>query len=449
MSSLRRSRPGFHVLAVFCALLAAGPAGAEQLDEDAAGVWSAAVGGLRGRLLVSLEDLRPGLRHKIILEWKNLSLKPLAVTNQPRLTAELTDWRGRAVPTAGFSMSGGIPDAQWAVIPRDAHLGFRVDMQTVGVPAKDEALLALGGKTWGLKPGHYVLKAELTCQQQPGPENQWLGRLDLPPVRIVVTRSRLRRIVISQEDEDAVRRLLDEFLRHTRSPKIMASSRIEPYLDCPPREELLKHGWKAVPYLIEQVARKEAVDAYVGAALIPKRRAKTVEEVYEYNRSRRQKVEEETLPGFALDVVLHQLPCGRDPHPFQRPGIVGYHYNESFKWTNWWQANQHRFEFKTKRPPVIPPPKDRHSSIAQIEVGARDGLLDIYAVSATYQQIIERATREMGIEVEIGEQRYIDVITTIRMKSVTFEEFLHMLGRNVYIKGFDYRKIRGGYHVGQ
>jgi hypothetical protein len=54
----------------------------------------------------------------------------------------------------------------------------------------------------------------------------------------------------------------------------------------------------------------------------------------------------------------------------------------------------------------------------------------------------------MNINVFIGEQQYIDVITTTRMKGVTFEEFLYIIGRTVCIGGFDYHKTETGYWIG-
>jgi hypothetical protein len=256
--------------------------------------------------------------------------------------------------------------------------------------------------------------------------------------------------VIGQSDEDAVRRLLDDFVKHTKSPDVMLHSRTQPFLDCPARPKLLRYGWKAVPYVIEQAARKEAVDAYVGSALIKDKKVQTPEQVFQYNRDRKRKVEEATLPGFVLEILLRELPSGsHEPDRKEGKGIHLHHYNECYKWVPWWQAHKNRFQFETKRPPVIPPAKDDHSSAAQIRASVQDGLLDVYAVSASYRDIIRRAAKEMGIEVVIGKQDYLDVITTLRMKSVTFEEFLYMLGRSVCITGFDYHETADGYVVGK
>jgi len=84
----------------------------------------------------------------------------------------------------------------------------------------------------------------------------------------------------------------------------------------------------------------------------------------------------------------------------------------------------------------------------QIRTTVKNGLLDIYAVSATYHQIIERAAAEMNIDVFIGEQEYINLLTTVRKRAVTFEEFLYIIGRTVFVGGFDYHKTEKGYWVG-
>lgn len=162
----------------------------ESIPKPIAPVWSEPVNGLSGRLRIEFEDLKPGLRHAVYLELRNHSLNPVAVTNQPQTHAELYDSSGKPLGTSGFPMSGPIPSPQWAVIPRDAHIGFRVDMQTVGVPTREQgmALIAVGGKTWGLRAGKYVLETALVFDhKEDGPQNQWVGELELPPIEVVVT----------------------------------------------------------------------------------------------------------------------------------------------------------------------------------------------------------------------------------------------------------------------
>lgn len=162
----------------------------EPTPQPETNLWSDPINGLSGRLRVEFEDLQPGLRHAIYLELRNHLFTPVAVTNQPQTHAELFDSAGNPVDLAGFPVSGPAPDAQWAVIPRDAYMGLRVDMQTVGVPTREHgmALLAIGGKSWALKASQYVLNVRLEYNnQQDGPDNQWVGNLTLPPVEVVVT----------------------------------------------------------------------------------------------------------------------------------------------------------------------------------------------------------------------------------------------------------------------
>jgi len=162
----------------------------QPIPEPIDKTWSAPLNGLSGRLRVEFEDLKPGLRHAVHVELRNHTPNPIAVTDQPRVHAELLDPAGNQISPVGFSMSGPIPMPQWAVIPRDAYVGFRIDMQTVGVPTREHgmALLAVGDKSWGLGAGKYLLKAILVFRKEKdAPENQWVGELVLPPVEVVVT----------------------------------------------------------------------------------------------------------------------------------------------------------------------------------------------------------------------------------------------------------------------
>ena len=152
--------------------------------------WSGVVNGLSGRLRLQLEDLAPGLRYALYLELLNHSFDPLAVTNQPSILAELVDSFGQPVHTVAYPASGPIPIREWAMIPRGAYVGFRIDMQTVGLPTREQGLilLAVGGITWRLGTGKYVLKTTAIFNTDAnGPPNQWLGELKLPPVEVVVT----------------------------------------------------------------------------------------------------------------------------------------------------------------------------------------------------------------------------------------------------------------------
>jgi hypothetical protein len=160
----------------------------EPVLQTFAPTWSDPLDGLCGRLRVECEDLAPGSRYAVYLELRNLSFDPVAVTNLPEAHAELFDSAGKPVGTSDFPVSGPLPARQWAVIPQDAYIGLRIDMRNVGVPATHgTTLVAIGGKSWGLAAGDYVLKTTLVFNKdEAGPEHQWVGKLTLPPLDVHV-----------------------------------------------------------------------------------------------------------------------------------------------------------------------------------------------------------------------------------------------------------------------
>ena len=162
---------------------------AEPILQPAASLWSEPANGLSGRLRVEFEDLKPGLRYAVYLELRNHALTPVAVINQPEINAELLDPAAKPVSASGFPISGPIPNPQLGVIPRDASLAFRIDMQNVGVPTREDGMVLLAvGQTWGVKAEDYRLTVKLVFKfQEGGPENQWVGELEMPPVAITVT----------------------------------------------------------------------------------------------------------------------------------------------------------------------------------------------------------------------------------------------------------------------
>jgi len=146
--------------------------------------------GLAGRLVAEFEDLKLGVRFAIYLELRNHSSDPIAVTNQPQIAAEVFDEAGNVVSPSGARRSGPLRSPQWVVIPIDAYVGYRVDMQTLGLSEKERhvVLLAVGDNSWELKVGKYVFKATASFEEsKDGPQDQWIGELVLPPVEIVVT----------------------------------------------------------------------------------------------------------------------------------------------------------------------------------------------------------------------------------------------------------------------
>ena len=255
------------------------------------------------------------------------------------------------------------------------------------------------------------------------------------------------KIVITQADEDAIKGAFEEYSREYSRNINPGSSSIPPYIDCESYRKLLKYSLKVVPYLVQNIARLEAEYgdyAYIGSALIDEKNVKTPEQVYSYNCN---KPWSSTGPGPPIrpTLLMQLLPDDMKPRPNVKKGYVD---NKVFAWSHWWQEHKHKFVFRIEEPIVIHPAKYVYSMMPQIRTTIKNGLLDIYAVSATYRQMIERAAAEMNVDVFIGEWEYIGVINTVRMRAVTFEEFLYIIGKTVCSRGLDYRKTEKGYCVG-
>ncbi len=251
-------------------------------------------------------------------------------------------------------------------------------------------------------------------------------------------------VIITQAENDAIRSALEEFKRHEY--EVRASSIPERYLDCEAHKKLLGYGWKAVPYLIEQVARQEAVDAYVGSAIIEEAQVKTPEQVFAYNHARKSKVRKQTLAPWLLDMVLKEI-LSSEMTGRQRRRRSGY--TQVFEWIDWWDQHKGKFRLETKDPLTILPLTTAYPRVPTVKVTVHDGLLDLSAVQVTHQHILERVAAELKVSMSFGEQEYLDVTTSVQMRSVTLEELLYLLGRNVSMRGFEHRKTKTGYRVGK
>jgi hypothetical protein len=154
-------------------------------------VWSDAINGLSGRLVVEFEDLGAGVRHAIYAQLRNLAPLPIVVTSQPLVEAEVRNSAGKSIPGSGFPVSGPAARAHCTAIPLHGYVALRIDEQTVGMPLREKglALIALGGKSWGVGAGNYTLKVrlELTACDDAAPRDPWIGKLDLPPLDLVVS----------------------------------------------------------------------------------------------------------------------------------------------------------------------------------------------------------------------------------------------------------------------
>jgi len=251
-------------------------------------------------------------------------------------------------------------------------------------------------------------------------------------------------VTVARPDADAIKYLLVGFRKH--QDEVSVRSDTAPYLDCEENRALRGYGLQAVPFLIEQVARIEAADAYLGSALIEDERVKTPEDVYAWNRRRKDHAHDGTLAPWLLDRVLRDLV----PSDMKDVPVRGHGGNtEVFEWMNWWDRHKHRFVFEAKDPPAIPLAKSPYPRGPTVDVKARDGLLDVSAVGVSYRRIIERAAAALEVKVTFGQQEYIDVITSIRMKSMTFDELMYLLGRSVSMAGFEHSRTATGFHVGK
>jgi hypothetical protein len=141
-----------------------------------AGEWSEPVNGLSARLLVTLhEGGQSSLwASPVILEVKNTTARSLAFIDQPVFSGvAVRDANGNPLPEPshpGNHLAGG---PQWAVIPGNAYLGLRVD---TSIPV--EVGLCIGV----VPPEARTLSATLVAKPREGPENQWVGEINIPPV---------------------------------------------------------------------------------------------------------------------------------------------------------------------------------------------------------------------------------------------------------------------------
>lgn len=251
-------------------------------------------------------------------------------------------------------------------------------------------------------------------------------------------------VTIRQSDEDAIRGLLAQLLEYLNTEWALSSAPPD-YADCKPHEDLMTYGWKAVPYLIEQVALREDVDAYIGSALIDDAEVDTPKEVYDYNLARQRAVDTKTMGPHILAQLLRELPSGNEVPSLDTSNktISAGVYTSVYAWLNWWQESKHRFTFRTKRPPVIAPPKDRHTLVPQITASYKNKLLTLYSVRSSIKEIIERGAAEMEVNIVVPEppgrqpERSMSSRTIIRMKSVTTGEFLYRVGSMIWGVAYD------------
>ena len=189
---------------VFVALMTsalAAPAAEEKTvpkSVTAAGEWSQPVNNLSARLLLRLDERKQErgastYRYIAFIEFRNVGAEVLAVSSRVSFAdVFVNDAEGKPVAESGYIQDGTVPLAQWAHVPGyDAYLGVRVDMATVYALSspRQNALLAIDDHVYSLAPGKYSLRATLIARKvNKGPDNQWLGEIELKPVSFTFSR---------------------------------------------------------------------------------------------------------------------------------------------------------------------------------------------------------------------------------------------------------------------
>jgi hypothetical protein len=249
--------------------------------------------------------------------------------------------------------------------------------------------------------------------------------------------------VITQNDEDEITRLVEEYNNCVDSIQdpFLSYRLYGAFQECDAYKKLLQYDYKLVPYLIKQNQIENGSSVIVGSALADRHIA-NLEDLQNYQQQRSAKLSKDIKPIIKFSgMLLHQI-VEKD-----NPELDWSSYHTRFSWMEWWENNKGRFEFKTNRPIIIDT-QHKYYNHPHISTQNYDSLLDLEAVSATYRHIIERAAAELGVDVFIGEQENMGIISTVRMRAVNFEEFTYLIGQQISRKRFKYIKIGGKYHFG-
>jgi hypothetical protein len=249
-------------------------------------------------------------------------------------------------------------------------------------------------------------------------------------------------VVITQQDEDAICALAKKFNKEADAIINPFSSRfpVERLCNTQSYKALLQYREKVVPYLVRQEVLSEKASVIVGSARAT-RRIRNLEDLEAYQKERRAKIERVSpwFHHFPSPAFLAAAGVGG--------GLEGKLFTADLPLAQWWEENQARFRFTTHKRFHIDT-QDRCDRHPHISTEMTNGLLSIEAVSATYLQVIERAAAEMHVPVFLGRQEYMDVLTTVRMRSVTFDEFAYLVGHHCCVTGFRYTKSGPKYHFG-
>ena len=248
-------------------------------------------------------------------------------------------------------------------------------------------------------------------------------------------------LAITQQEEDHIRSLLVEFLAHTKKPEVGIHSNIGPYLDCAAYEKLRQYGKKALPYFIEQASRQQDSYTYLGSYVISGKVNSNFEETYAYKKKRMDEVSDETLPPFLLTYVMREIAPGEEPEIDRESELGGIATTDCFIWLKWWAGNRSQYLFETVKPIEIHEYEEIFHG-EHISAKVDNDLLDLYSVFSTYRHVIERVAAAFNRNVIIGDHLNLDKKRRIRMKQVTFDEFLYIIGELISAEGY-YKQVDG------
>jgi hypothetical protein len=255
------------------------------------------------------------------------------------------------------------------------------------------------------------------------------------------------KIVITQEDEDEIVKLAEEFNRHVDSVTEFGSSILpfDKYMDSDSYRKLIAYDAKLLPYLIRQFQIEEESRVFLGSSLIDEEIVIPYD-LYLYQQDRAGKLREGVKPWFdyhAAHLLASRTTIGSELYK----GLGRRSYLARFSWIDWWENHRDEFESKTKNPVEIDT-THKFFSHPHISTERHGNMLDIEACHMTIRRIIERAAAEMGVKAFLGEYRDMGTITKVRMRGVTFEEFAGLIGYTVSVSPIPLRIDEDLYHFG-
>ena len=168
--------------------------------EPQAQSWSAAVDGLRARLVIdSKEDFQGTVLPIVCLEIQNIADVSNAKriwfgTRQPQFKWQVLDSKGNQVPESPTAFSIAEPPPYWITLPYDSILRFRVSVSGYGIIPNGGFALQLPGAFWQIseKEGEkYFLSATFSSSSPDENDRKeewhgqiWKGILLLPKIEI-------------------------------------------------------------------------------------------------------------------------------------------------------------------------------------------------------------------------------------------------------------------------